>query len=97
MAKSGNGSFYFDKFEWNRDGYNELKASQDVRKHMVKRLSAISRAASSASGHTYSYNAVTARIPDLGTVGFVRPMSAAAARDNERNNTLLKSVDAGRL
>lgn len=97
MAKSGSGSFYFDKFEWNRGGYNELKASQGVREHMVKRLSAISRAASSASGHTYSYNAVTARVPDLGTVGFVRPMSKAAMRDNNKNNTLLKSVDAGRL
>lgn len=96
MAKSG-GGFYFDRFVWDRDGYNELKASQDVRKHMVKRLSAISRAASGASGHTYSYNAVKARIADLGTVGFVRPMSAAAAKDNEKNNTLLKSVDAGRL
>lgn len=90
--------FRFKEFKWNRRGYNELKASDDVAMHTWDRAEAIARAATMASGKDYTSDLITnTNNPRIGSLGVVRPDGYEAYADNAENNTLLKSIDAGRL
>lgn len=97
MAR-GDAEFRFIEFKWNPRGYNEFKASDDVAMHTWDRADAIARAAEAASGESYESDLITnTNNPRIGSLGVVRPDSYEAFADNAANNTLLKSIDAGRL
>lgn len=85
-------SFVFKSFKWNEKAYNAFKSSGGVRGMLE---AAAGRIADRAGDGYYSDTEQSNR--------FKRPYSvvatgtAEAAADNAANNTLLKSIDAGRL
>lgn len=95
MAKS---SFRFIRFDWNRNGYNAFKASRGVMSMLASSASRIQAAAEAMSGKDYTSNVVRAtKNRNIGSVAQVSTANDSAVRENWKNNTLLKSIDAGRL
>lgn len=84
-------------FKWNRKGYNALKASDGMRALLLDRAQAMADAASGASGCSYVASAKKARIANLGSLAVVATWDRRAMEDNAANNTLAKSIDAGRF
>lgn len=93
MAKS---EFRFREFKWDKRGYNALKSWASVRDLLGSRARAIATSAEAASGEAY-------RTDVEQSARFERPYAVVAtdgsksAAENAEHNTLLKSVDAGRL
>lgn len=84
-------------FKWRRDGYNRLKASQGVQALLFERAQAIAQAASDSSGCRYVASGGAARNANVGSWAVVATGDLGAMEDNRDNNTLAKSVDAGRF
>lgn len=79
-------------------GYRALKRTPEVVAFTEARAEAIARAAEAASGEEYEAHAMThLRNPDIGVLGVVATASYKAAKENAQNNTLLKSINAGRF
>lgn len=94
MASSA--GFRFKKFEWDPDGYNAFKSSTGVRSMLEERARAIRSRAESLSGAQYTTDVEQSALYER-PYAVVRTDSLDAMRDNAANNTLLKSIDAGRL
>lgn len=86
------------KFVKRDAGYNALKSSAQVVSFTAGRADAIARAAAASSGEEYESSTVTNLANRrMGVLGVVATGSYDAIRENEKNNTLLKAVNAGRF
>ena len=89
-------SFSFKKFEWDKRGYDALKSWASVRDLLGSRARAIATSAEASSGEAYRTDVEQSE-------RYGRPYAVVAtdgpesAAENAERNTLLKSVDAGRL
>lgn len=89
-------TFEFKRFKWNKKGYNAFKSSDEVECMLIDAATRIADAAEGASGERYDWDETqSARFNRPYAV--VRTASPGAEEDNAANNTLLKSIDAGRL
>ncbi|WP_193510480.1 hypothetical protein [Cryobacterium sp. BB736] len=77
-----------EKIKWSMKGFRELRKSREVMSDLIKRGDRIE----SAAGPGYVASPFTGR-----TRGRVSVMTEdqAAREDNARNNTLIRSLDAG--
>jgi hypothetical protein len=80
------------RFEWSQSGYNELRNSAAVVADITQRAEAVAARAKSmgvkckVKTHPYPYRAIAGVFTD----------GIEAKNRNAKNNTLLKSIDAGR-
>lgn len=74
-------------------GANALRNSEAVQAAVLSRAERVASAARRASGESYYADVQTG--PQR-CRAMVHPGSSAACRDNARNNTILRSIDAGR-
>ena len=88
--------FRFKSFKWDKKAYNDFKSSDEVKNLLLDSAISIANAAEALSGERYDFDlAQSARFNRPYAV--VRTASPDAEDDNAENNTLLKSIDAGRL
>ena len=89
-------TFAFKRFKWNKKGYNAFKSTDEVESMLIDASLRIVQMAENLSGEQYDYDETqSARFNRPYAV--VRTASPGAEEDNAANNTLLKSIDAGRL
>lgn len=87
--------FRFREFEWDRDGYDALKSSSQVRALLSSAANAIAARATAAGClcHADVEQSKLHRRP----YAVVATSGDRSVRHNADHNTILKSVDAGRL
>ena len=93
MDKAG---YSFKKFKWDKNGYNQFKSSAGVRSMLQAGAERIKATAEAASGKEYRTD-VEQSMKHGRPYAVVATDSADAARENAENNTLLKSINSGRL
>lgn len=77
------------EFELNLRGLNELMKSEEMQKALDEYGAAAAGRASSMSGAAYGHRT---HVASYVAITNVYPDSAEAARDNFRNNTLMKAI-----
>lgn len=89
-------SFVFKRFKWDEKAYNAFKSSDEVESMLIDAAFRIVQKAEDLSGEQYDFDETqSARFNRPYAV--VRTASPDAEEENAANNTLLKSIDAGRL
>lgn len=85
-------TFAFKRFKWNKKGYNAFKSTAEV-SGMLESAAARIKARAGDGYRTDVEQSSRFKRP----YAVVATDTAEAAADNAENNTLLKSIDAGRL
>jgi hypothetical protein len=80
------------RFVWDKEGYNALRNSPEVVNDITRRAKAV---AERAEGMGVECQIVNRSYPRK-AIAVVSPKGAESARRNASDNTILKSVDAGR-
>ena len=85
-------TFAFKRFKWNKKGYNAFKSSGGVRGMLEAAAGRIKARAGEGYRTDVEQSSLYSRPYAVVATG-----TSEAAADNAANNTLLKSIDAGRL